>query len=506
MKKYLLFLFLSIFSITLSAQNKELTKADNYYNQYNYNKALKAYQKLANDGISLFYTTNKIAECYSSMGDAQNAVIWYKKAVQFPDVDYKIYYHLALELKKLEQYDQAQMYMNKYYTLSGHTFPFGSNDYNKYVQLLSMDSSRFEIYPLKINSPASEFGPAIYANKLIFSSNRPKKGLVKRGDVRTNKPFFSLYESTRVTLTELNNPSIFAHQLNSDLNNGPICFNQNDRLMFITQNTEKSGSGKVRLTIVLSKKEKGKWQKETEEIPLTNLDYSIAHPSMTLDGKRFFFTSDMPGGQGGMDLYVSEIKNGVMSPPRNLGAQINTAGNELFPFLDRENKLYFTSDGHPGLGGYDIFIAIPLDAGYSPAFNMGYPLNTSADDFSLVIMDNQRTGYLASNRPGGKGEDDIYAFRIIDPLNYCQVKGTITNEVTRQPLAQVTVTIKNDTGIVVDQIQSNSDGFFHSFLKSDGQYQFEFRKRYYYPVTGQVKQEDLYNKEFIELDIGLQEK
>lgn len=276
--------------------------------------------------------------------------------------------------------------------------------------------------------------------------------------------------------------------------------------MFITQNTENSSSGKVRLTIVLSKNEKGKWQKKTEEIPLTNLNYSIAHPSISLDGKRFFFASDLPGGQGGMDLYVSEIKNGVMSPPRNLGAQINTAGNELFPYVDRENRLYFTSDGHPGLGGYDIFIAIPLDTGYSPPFNMGYPLNTSADDFSLVIMDNQRTGYLASNRPGGKGEDDIYAFRIIEPLNYCQIEGSITNKTTRQPLARVTVTIKNGAGIVVDQIQSNSDGFFHSFLKSDGPYQFEFSKRYYYPVTGQVKQEDLYNKKFIELDIGLQEK
>lgn len=175
MKKNLLFLFLIIYAVTLSAQNKELTKADNYFKQYNYNKALKAYQKLANDGISLFYTTNKIAECYSSMGDAQNAVIWYEKAAQFPDVDYKIYYHLALELKKLGQYNQAQKYMNQYYSLSGHTFPFGSNDYNRYVQLLSMDSSRFEIFPLKINSPASEFGPAIYDNKLIFSSNRPKK-------------------------------------------------------------------------------------------------------------------------------------------------------------------------------------------------------------------------------------------------------------------------------------------------------------------------------------------
>jgi Tol biopolymer transport system component len=506
-KKLFIIIFL-LFSLTgtFTAQDKFIQTADRYFNQFNYSKAVKKYLKLIEEGKNTYYATNKIAECYKHLQKPEKAIEWYLKAIKFPDFDYKLYYSLAQELKKVNQYESSHDYMQKYMELSGALI----NDYNyplkNYIRLLKEDSARYEIYNLKINSASSEFGPCVYSNKLIFSSNRPVRKLVNRDDIMTNQPFYNLYQAKIISLYDLGTPKHFAENIKSNLNIGPICFNREHTLMYITKNTTRTKKGNVTLDIFITKKTKGKWDKNSERIPMQNSGFTVAHPSLSKDGKRFYFSSDMPGGYGGMDLYVCDNKNGFLSTPENLGSEINTAGNEVFPFVSDDGRLYFASDGLQGLGGLDIFFAIPTEDSFSYPFNMGYPINTSADDFSLILSSNMRTGYLTSNRAGGKGEDDIYALRIIKPLNYCLIVGTVVDEISGEPINGTQVIIKNNKGLVVYKLTTDPNGGFSIYLKGDKNYSFSCRKKLYKELHQKFTEVQMLNKKILQVELSLHPK
>jgi len=506
-KYYILILFSLIVNISmLHAQNKEVKAADKYFNQYNYTKALKRYMKLIEKGRNTYYATNKIAECYRQLQQPENAINWYKKAIKFPDFDYRIYYYLSQELKKIKDYESAQDYMTKYLELSGVKLKEYNYPLNNFIRLLKEDSMRYEIYKLKINSKYSEFGPVLFSDKLIFSSNRPRRMLVKNEDVMTNQSFFSLFQSKRISLTDLEEPRPFLKKLNSKLNIGPVCFNKEMTLMYVTRNVPKTKKGNAYLDIYTTKQQKGKWSKNLERVPLQHAGYSIAHPSLSKDGKKFYFSSDMPGGYGGMDIYVCNNKNGFLSTPENLGPEINTPGNEVFPFIADNGTLYFSSDGLQGLGGLDIFFALPVEDSFSYPFNMGYPINTSADDFSFYLTNNMLTGYLASNRKGGKGEDDIYAFRIIKPLDYCLIVGTVTDESTGKPIKNAQVIIKNNKGILAYKLTTDPNGGFSIYLKKDKDYFFTCRKKLFKQLDGKFTQAQMLNRKILQVDLNLQPK
>ncbi len=498
----LLFSFLGL----THSQNKDILAADKLFNQFNYSKAVKKYLKLIEEGKNTYYATNKIAECYTHLQQPEKAIDWYLKAIKFPDFDYHLYYSLSQQLKIVNQYESSQDYMQKYLELSGSRLHDYNYPINNYIRLLKEDSTRYEIYNLKINSTSSEFGSCIYSDKLIFSSNRQNRTFVNRDDIRTNQPFFSLYQVQRNSLNELGDPKPFAEKIKSNLNIGPICFNRKLSLMYITKNTQKTKKGKVTLDIFTTKKTKGKWNKNTERIPLQNSGFSIAHPSLSKNGKRFYFSSDMPGGYGGMDLYVCDNKNGFLSTPENLGSEINTPGNDVFPYIANDGTLYFASDGLQGLGGFDIFFALPTEDSFSYPFNLGYPINTSADDFSLTLMSDMRTGYLTSNREGGKGEDDIYAFRMIKPLSYCLIVGTVVDEITGDAINGTQVVIKNSKGLVVYKLTTDPNGGFSIYLKSDKNYSFSCRKKLYKKLDIKFTEAQMLNKKILQIELSLQPK
>jgi tetratricopeptide (TPR) repeat protein len=508
MKMKQLTVFFIFLFITFSAlsQSKELQDADRYFNQFNFKKAIKKYKKIIDEGQHVYYSTNKIADSYRQLGQAEDAIEWYLKAIEFPDIDYEIYYKLAQELKKIKQYEDAQLYLEKYNELADDQ----SNDFDlslqNHIRLLKEDSTRYEIYTLRINSEASEFGPAIFQDKLIFSSNRHRKSLVQRDDVLTDQPFFNLYQSKRNSLNELGEPEEFATKLASNLNNGPVCFNNEQTLMYVTRNVPKLKKGKATLDIYISRIQRGNWTKNVERIPLQNTGFSVAHPSLSKDGRKFYFSSNMEGGYGGMDIYVCENKNGFLSTPENLGPLINTPGNELFPFIANDGRLYFSSDGHQGLGGLDLYFALPLEDNFSYPFNMGYPINTASDDFSMTLLSDMRTGYLSSNRSGGMGGDDIYAFRIIKPLNFCLIVGNVISEADGTPLNRAQIVIKNQKGMIVNKVYSDISGNFSVYLKSDESYSFTCRKKLYQVLEGNFTEVQMLNQELLQVELSLKEK
>ena len=459
-----------------------LKKAENSYNKFDYEKALIQYLKLEEQGISKYFVTRRIADCYRMLNMPVLATEWYQKAVDFPDVEAETYYQLGLSLRVLKRYDESEQYMSRYYTLT-KTKPLQRGlSPEDYLAFIKSDSGRVAVTNLGINTNYSEFGPQLWNKNLIFTSNRPKDEIIKYKDARNNRSFFSIYYAPKDNLTNNKKTKLFIPKFNSKFNEGPVCFSSDKNTIYITRNMVVDQSGKSELDIVTLRNRNGKWDKSYSTLPLKMKGYMIAHPTISDDDERLYFISDMPGGFGGMDIYYSERKGGFLSQPVNLGPNINTPGDELFPYITSDGRLFFASNGHTGLGGLDIFVALPIGNGFSEPINLGPGINSSFDDFSIVFEQDGQSGYFASNRPGGKGEDDIYYFEMIKPLNYTLISGVIKNKETGQPESEVQITVIKTNGMPVASFQSGADGVFNLYVISDGSYKFTFRKRLMEPI------------------------
>lgn len=238
------------------------------------------------------------------------------------------------------------------------------------------------------------------------------------------------------------------------------------RSNYINKKTKKDKKGVVRLKIYKAQKIHGEWT-NIEELPFNDDSFETAHPTLTPNEDRLYFASDRPGGYGMSDIYYTEInEDGSFGKVTNAGDQINTAGRESFPFIGFGNSLYFASDGHPGLGGLDIFISKPAQLSFSEVANLGMPVNSSADDFSFTINEKLKAGYFASNRDGGKGSDDLYVFQIDETFKIqCKklITGNVTDIETNQFLTDAKVVLLADSNGMTQEIMTNSNGEF-SFL------------------------------------------
>jgi outer membrane protein OmpA-like peptidoglycan-associated protein len=218
--------------------------------------------------------------------------------------------------------------------------------------------------------------------------------------------------------------------------------------------------------------------KRGKDFPFNSMEYSNSHPAISTDGKTMYFVSDMPGGFGGSDLYVTTLNNGEWSQPKNLGATVNTAGNECFPSIAPNGKLYFSSNGLKGLGGLDVFASEIKGTEVGSPMNLNYPLNTKADDFGVLWNADMKSGYVSSNRVKA---DKIYTF-VMNPYDV-MAEGTITNKDDGKPLAGATVIFRNITSNAVDSVNTDSDGKYTFKLTADCEYVFEVRKSDYFTVT-----------------------
>jgi len=277
---------------------------------------------------------------------------------------------------------------------------------------LSKDMGKHTVKSLNFNTEALEFGTSYYRNdQIVFASTRSRAKMIVRNYNWTGRPYWNLYVA-KIEGDQLGDPELFDKNLRGKLNDGPASFNlKGDEVAYTTNNYDYRRSAKaVALQIFFSRLVDGKWMSPTP-FHLNSPDYSTGHPFLTLDGKTMYFSSDMPGGYGGADLYkCTRDGNGTWGQAVNLGPEINTEGDEMFPFLEeKEQKLYFSSNGRFGLGGLDIFSCTIVNNKVGPVTNMGFPINTSYDDFAYIVNANEGRGYFSSNRGGG-GNDDIYSF------------------------------------------------------------------------------------------------
>ncbi len=264
----------------------------------------------------------------------------------------------------------------------------------------------------RINTTGLEFSPALYLNGLVYVS-RYNTGPV---DEKTQETFFELFYSDLDPNGMPMKPQSFSVEINSQLHEGPVSFNRRGDRMYFTRSNSKQGitrsdkKGKVVLKIYEARKGEFDWE-NIQELSFNNDKYSCMHPSISVDGKKLFFASDMPDGFGGMDIYFAErLSDGGWSKPINLGAEVNTSKNEVFPFFHESGTLFFSSDGQDGLGGLDIFMIDLSKRIWGKPVNLGEPFNSAKDDLGLVLNEDGTIGYFTSDREGGKGRDDIYVF------------------------------------------------------------------------------------------------
>ncbi len=454
------------------SQEKQMEKANEMYKNFAYIDAIKVYESIAKKGFINQELLERLGDSYYFNAEYDKAFTWYEKL--FQNEEYKVqpeyYYRYALSLKSVGKYTESDQMMNKFVELTGANDSRASlfEEHRDYQEEIKENSNRLELLQTGINTEYSEYGAAFYGDKVVFAASNTS--LFKPNSKWTGQSFYDLYEAHRDSIS-LSRKALLSSKLNTKFNESTPVFTKDGKTVYFTRNNyvnNKVGMDSQN-TILLkilraTKDDKGNWGNVTE-MPFNSNTYSVAHPALSPDEKYLYFASNMPGALGNSDIFRVEIlPTGGYGKPENLGNVINTSGRESFPFISKDNVLYYSSDGYPGLGGLDIFAVKLYDNGTtSKAINVGAPANSADDDFCFVIDKESKIGFLTSNRPGGKGRDDIYGFYERIPLNFtCSriLKGIVKNSETQEIIPDATVTLSNKTMEQLKALPSSAEGKF----------------------------------------------
>jgi|GEM_PF-145427 len=422
-----LFLITGLFNTAFG----QIKAAKNEMSQYNYSKAIEILHQFIQktDPKTKAEATLLMADCYRLQNDMQDARAWYFKAIRLGNTDPLTYFYYAKALRACGDYEAAKKIFLRYDSLM-------PDDHRGKIYASFCDSAMaweekpfaFEVNNARnLNSGSSEFGPVFYNDGVMFTTDKimsadedKKSGWAGNGYL---KLVFAKPKQKDDYYGEYNLPKIIPEFFNNGSNDGPATFSKDGNEVFITRTVksldkskDESEDGQAnQLKIFSATKTGDKWSKMKPFFFNSNR-YSVGHPALAPDGGSLYFVSDVDGGDGGTDIYVSSRDGGTWNPPSNLGPIVNTFGNETFPFMADNGDLYFASDGHPGYGGLDIFVTRKAGNVWLIPQNLGKPINSSYDDFALAMYKNDSVGLFSADRPGGRGEDDIYSFRVVGPL------------------------------------------------------------------------------------------
>jgi outer membrane protein OmpA-like peptidoglycan-associated protein len=350
---------------------------------------------------------------------------------------------------------------------------------------LAQSGNRFEIKNLELNDKHSDIGAAyLQHGRVVFASTRPAARPVYREWKKSKLPMYDMYIANIVDQIELDEPKLLDWELNQHFNEGPATFSADGEFAVFTMNMYDT-DGVKRLKLVSSVVNSRGWGAPVE-LPFNNVSYSVGHPTLSYDGRTLYFASDMPGGQGGVDLYkVSRTLEGVWGYPENLGASINTKGDDMFPFIHNSGLLFFSSNGRGGMGGLDIFVA-NLAAGSATVEALEAPINSSADDFSFLLAEDQKTGFFSSNREEGKGNDDLYSFRNNKDFKTAIALKGIATDMNGQPLQGTLIELQDESGNVLASTTCDANCEFNFQLDPGKKYFVVAKKDGYYETKEEV--------------------
>ena len=505
---------LFLFACESTHAQAKLKAANRQFENLSYIDAIRLYEEFLRDAkepATRKEGLKKLAYSYRKMQDSRNAERTYAKLLDdYPDVESENYLYYAQSLASNQKYKESQ----KYYSIYGEKQTADLRAKRFTISLMDMgrfyrDSSSYKVQYLPINSRQADFSPMYYKGGLVFCSARDETGSIKRVFSWNQTPFLDLYFVSDTSQLSIHNglqtaqalggmtasnsdtfvPVIdskltkveeFSRVLNTKYHEGPMTFFKGEQKAVFTRNNYSKGrireskDGINRLKLYSAELVKNAWA-NVKELPFNSDEYSTGHPALTPDNSKMYFVSDMPGGYGGTDLYIVEYNGGTWGTPVNLGKEVNTEGNEMFPYIDESGNLYFSSDGHEGLGGLDLFYAEMKDGiAYKGIVNLGAPLNSEKDDFGLITDAGRNAGFFASNRKRGSHDDNIYSFRReCRPLNLI-----VYDAASKTPLENVDIrSIIN--GENQDLKVTGLDGSTSICLQSESEYEFKAIKEGY---------------------------
>lgn len=462
-----------------TSKSKTIEKADAYFNKMWYAEAADLYEQALEKDTKYYTRDNlqKAADAHYFNTDMEKAYKWYNVLYENygKEMSEENMFKYAHSLKGTGKYGRAKRLMRLYNRKNGTEM----SDLNS-VEATSNETildnimgaeQDFEIKNMSINTEYSDFSPMFLdSNQIVYSSAKDSSFFNTRKYKWNDQPYLDLYVAkVNQESQDLNGAIKFSKKINTKYHEASVTFSSDNTTMYFTRNNyskklKRDKNGVNHLKIYKSNKIGLEWT-EAVEVPFNSNDYSTGHPALSPDGKQLYFVSDMPGSIGKSDIFVVDIlEDGSFSTPRNLGSGINTEKREMFPFFNGA-KLYFSSDGHTGLGGLDVFEATyDKEEGFGAVANLGKPINSKKDDFSYIVNDENQKGFFASNRDGGKGDDDIYSFKRPNieeiPANNNAIAGVVTELVTGDLMPKALIQLLDENGIKLKEMMTEDDGSF----------------------------------------------
>lgn len=525
MKKYNFGLLAIVFLIAqhVYAQSGRLKAANRHFDNMSYIEAIRTYEDYLRSAKAgspeMKEALTKLAYSYRKVQDSRNAERVYEELVgnYAKEIESENFLYYAQALANNGKYRDSQRMYSRYgqeqsADMRGRRFTVAYMDESRFYQ----DSAQYKVdYLFPLNSRQADFSPAYYKEGLVFVSSREEGGVVKRVFMQNQTPFLDLYmfpdtsqlrkdnfiaakqagavgggnatfssaeklEAIEKEDKPLSKVEQFSRTLNTKYHEGPVTFFNDYKKIVFTRNNYNKGKFKVgsdgvnKLKLYMAV-DKGKHWGDVVELPFNSNDYSCGHPALSPDNTKLYFVSDMPGGFGGTDVYVVDYQDGKWGSPVNLGREINTEGNEMFPFVDANGNMYFASDGHEGLGGLDVFF-VELKEGIpmSDVQNLGAPINSNKDDFGLITDAGRTSGYFSSNRKRGYGDDNLYAFR-----HGCrQLNLLVYDADTKRPIENAEVRVLKN-GENKELVTTATDGKVSVCMESGTDFEFKIFKEGY---------------------------
>ena len=508
-----------------------IKKADEYFNKMWYAQAAELYEEAIKKDAN-----NYSLEILQKAGDAHYYNTNMAKAYYYYNIIFERYeeevspdqiFKYAHTLKGTGKYAKSKRMMRLYDKEVqkgnvGSKLNLSANQKETVLDNILNMELKFGLKNLAINTKYSEFSPMFYnEDEIVFASAKDSSIFNTRRYKWNNQPYLDLYVSKiNKESQDLKEAIRFSKKINTKYHEASVTFSPDNATMYFTRNNygkklKRDKNGVNHLKIYTSRKIDGEWT-EAEEVPFNSDEYSTGHPALSPDGKKLFFVSDMPGTIGDTDIFVVDVLgNGRYSEPKNLGPGINTEQKEMFPFIN-DKKLYFASNGHVGLGGLDLYEVAYDEEGFKEVSNMGQPINSNKDDFSYIVNEESQKGYFASNRRGGKGDDDIYSFERLVPEEVVKnaISGVVTEMITGDIMPKALVTLLDENNIKLKEMVTEDDGsFVFEDLDSDTKYTIKTTRSEFFEnvVTAETKKNEVVNvditmkklKELIVIEDGI---
>ena len=454
--------------------------ADKFFKNYAYLRAAELYEKAIENGDDSEHVLTRLGDCYYNNSNSEKAVLWYGKALEKYEkkINPEYIYKYIQSLKSVGQYEQANTWLKAYKEIQGDdNKDLDLFSIEKYQELASQERASVIIKNLELNTNLSDFGGYIHGDQFIFATAKSDS---KKKYKWNDEPFLDIYQGAityndeKIPVIE-NIEDIPSEDINTDYHEATVAVSNDGKTLYFTRDNvnkrnklsyDKKGTSHLK---IYKADFLGDGWGNIVELPINDNVHSSGHPALSPDNKTLYFVSDREGGYGQTDIYkVAIAEDGTFGEVENLGPTINTEGREMFPFLDTENVLYFSSDGFMNLGLLDIFKINMQEGTNAKVENLGAPFNSGQDDFAYYINTKEGTGFFSSNRANGKGGDDIYSFSIRPCKQY--IRGIVRDKDTNEPLVQASVELIDETGKVIIKVTTDDDGEYLLEVDCDKQY------------------------------------